>query len=85
MVQSPFDWFGICRVMTILIQITVLHNYLFLKHYFVFSVLQCIDSTLLKGGRITSLSCLYCKDYCRFKTEYVAHMETQGWSTKFKI
>ena len=48
---------SICRVMTKLIQITVLHKYVCLRHYFnnLFRVLQSVDSTLLKGKCIKEL------------------------------
>ena len=65
MIQSTLRGFSICRVMTISIQITVLHNSICLMHYFnnFVSVLQCATSTLLKGERIIYWYCLCCKDY----------------------
>ena len=77
---SNYLWhgFSICRVMTILIQITILHNYVCLILVKKISVLQSVDSTLLKGECIRYLYCLY--NYVvriwRFETEYLAHMST---------
>ena len=59
-------------------------NLLNIQEYALFSVLLGVDSTILKGESIRSSSCVCCKGFCNFNTEYLAQMYGNPRSYNFK-